>query len=698
MTRVVLRSCEIVVLLWFTAATVFAQAQPVASKPDKELYPVSWKAFDGRDKNKDGQLSDVEFVKVHPEANQPLHQRDFKLLDLNRDGQLSFSEFRNLPGTVPFAERGRMPDPIVKLVDEQMKKFEAGLKDWDANKNGKLEAVELSDSQFFETFDDQFLISRGVQWFLTKPTRAHWLDRDNDGALNKDEVRMALDVSFGIRSWEGTLIHKETGMIAQAAQYRWMDINRDSRISKDEHKQRGYDRDLTETRFKQIDSNNDGQFSFEEWTASEFKLVDPLRYFRDRDPNFDGRIDREELAKFTPAWQAPVGAHIFPGFDLDRDGGLSWEEFAATPLVNQVYQWHTAFKETDGNGKLSPEEFVYEAQERHPLMAGLLAEYFRRYDVNKDGALDHDEFEFTTPEAPKSRIYRMNVDGSDLELLADIGFVGSNSMGSPDLSTDGKILAFDATPAVGVENAFHLSHIITMPLEGPNKGQMTDLGFGNCPDWSHDGQRLTFFTNAGNPAKDPHGSWVANADGSNRKLIAPNMWNPRFSPDDKLILCADRFRGAKQLFLYDVETKDVQQVLATRTVLGVPEFEPNGVRIALTVLEDGQRKLCLIDLTKPAQEPVELFQLGPITDTLTTFTDSSRPQWSADGKELIFTARTEKAGIHRIMIDSKDPPFSFGPPTMPTDACGVPTPDHKKIIFTSSRPLKEFPNVKKFVE
>lgn len=684
-------------LLWSLGPSPsFVLAQAPNAKPDKELYPVSWKTFEARDKNKDGQLGEDEFVTTQPADKQPLFRRDFKLLDLNEDKQLSFTEFRNLPGTVPFAERGRMPDPIVKLVDEQMQKFEAGLKDWDTDKSGKLEANELVQSAFFETFDDQLLVSRGPQLFLTRPTQAHWIDRDGDAGLSKDEVRFALEVSFGIRSWDGILIHRETGLISQSASFRWMDTNRDGRVSPEEHKLRGYDGDLTETRFKQIDTDKNGELSFEEWTSSEFKLVDPLRYFRDRDTNLDGRIDKEELVKTTPAWQAPVGAHIFPGFDLDQDGSLSWQEFAATPLVNQVYQWHTAIKETDGNGKLSPAEFVFESQERHPLMGGLLAEYFRRYYTNKDGALDHDEFEFTTPEAPKSRIYRMNIDGSELELLADIGFVGSNSMGSPDLSPDGKMLAFDATPAVGVDNVFSLSHIVTMPLEGPDKGRMKDLGFGNCPDWSHDGKQLAFFVNSGNPAKDQHGAWISNADGTDRRLIAANMWNPKFSPDDKLILCADRFRGAKQLFLYDVQTKDVMQVLAGHTILGVPEFDPSGARIAVTVLEDKQRKMCLIDLTNQSQQPAELFKLGPITDTLSTFTDSSRPQWSPDGKELIFTGRTEKAGIHRILLDKQDQPFSFGPPILPTDACGVPTPDHKQIIFTSSRPLKDFPNLKKF--
>src|SRR5262249_26777084 len=90
-------------------------------------------------------------------------------------------------------------------------------------------------------------------------------------------------------------------------------------------------------------------------------------------------------------------------------------------------------------------------------------------DVDESGVLEHEEWLFHTPQAPQSRLFIMNADGTNLELLADVGLFDASYLGSPDWSPDGKTLVFDATPSQGLASDFSRSLIVTLVLDGPDK-------------------------------------------------------------------------------------------------------------------------------------------------------------------------------------------------------------------------------------
>ncbi len=98
-------------------------------------------------------------------------------------------------------------------------------------------------------------------------------------------------------------------------------------------------------------------------------------------------------------------------------------------------------------------------------------------------ALDHEE-PFHTPEAPKSRLFVANADGTQVELLADVGLFDATSHGSPEWSHDGKTIAFDATPAAGIRCDFSRTVFAAIAMSGIDKGKISNHGFGNCPDLS----------------------------------------------------------------------------------------------------------------------------------------------------------------------------------------------------------------------
>jgi hypothetical protein len=136
--------------------------------------------------------------------------------------------------------------------------------------------------------------------------------------------------------------------------------------------------------------------SFAEFSTLQYRWIDPVADFMRIDTNLDGRIDRSELFDGSPEWQLAVARHLFPGFDLDRDGFLSLDEYQRLPCVNLLARWFEARRDSNNDGKLSRGDFRWS---KGPALAGLEAEYFRCFDLNQDEVLDLTEFDFQTAAA-----------------------------------------------------------------------------------------------------------------------------------------------------------------------------------------------------------------------------------------------------------------------------------------------------------
>src|SRR5262245_24452144 len=390
-------------VLFFMAAVVMIVADASAAAADDPLsearQPVAdrFKSLDG---NQDQKLSPDEFAAAGDEAARPRLARDFQVFDLDHDGCLTYDEFLNVPGLVPAPLRGRLPDPLVALVNRALAKIDAAWKGWDGNGDGELSAGEFRGS--------------GLPRLVAGLESASFDDwnRDKRVGISRDDCRMLLEVAFGVRRLTGEPLRYDSGIVVNGMLFLQFDLNRDDRLELAEILKMGFDGDQAEARFGIADADHDGGISFAEWTKFQLRWTDPVADFLRIDADLDGRIDRGEYVKAAVHWQKELAWNVFPGFDQDRDGFLSLAEFRLTMLANLVVRWYEPRTDADGDGLLTLADFRWEPGLG---LAALYDEYFRMLDLNLDGRLDQDEFSFHTIRRDPKRIFRKfdtDADGS----------------------------------------------------------------------------------------------------------------------------------------------------------------------------------------------------------------------------------------------------------------------------------------------
>ncbi|HEY2252719.1 MAG TPA: EF-hand domain-containing protein [Planctomycetaceae bacterium] len=596
--RSLVNSCCVVFLLTVTANLIRADELEANRKPSPlKADAEARRAFQARDTSGDGKLSEQEFVLAASAADRPLVKRDFRLLDFDHDGFMTLEEFRNVPYLVPAEERGQMPDPLARLVETH---FQQSARVWvqsDANNDDLLDRNEFNEAKA-----DLLRLPVAPPRFWVVNTL---IDRDGDGCASRDEWKWFLEAWYGVRRPNGELLRTPSGLTVNWLLFRTLDRNYDGRADHDEYVKFGLNDDVYEKRFQETNTNHDGAPSYAEWAASAHWRIDLFRQVRMLDTNLDARIDRDELLKNIADWQKSIAVRMFPAFDTDRDGFLSLEEFALTPLHNQFQEWNAIRTDRDGDGRLDFTDFQFDAG---PSQMGLTAEYFKLLDTNLNGALDPADWSFQIIEPPKSRLFAMNADGSDVELLADAGLFDATYLGSPDWSPDGTTVVFDATPPRGTNSDFSKSLIVSLSLAGPAKGESKRLGYGNCPDWSPD----------------------------------------------------------------------------------VPDWEPGGNSLCVSLQLGNQRALCLIDITGDQDSIIELWK-----SDLHGIHDNSRPNCSQDGREIIFADNSSgKSVLKRVVTTGDEEPVVVASQLSHIDVNAVWSPDRKRIIFCSTQPLAEIPGLK----
>jgi hypothetical protein len=99
---------------------------------------------------------------------------------------------------------------------------------------------------------------------------------------------------------------------------------------------------------------------------------------------------------------------------------------------------------------------------------------------------------------------------------------GFNFCGSPSWSSDGSRLIFDVAPG----GEFPQGRLVMFA-----PGGLKDLGSGNCPSFSPDGQQIAFLLNA--PGES--GIWTMRADGTERCRLG-EYGRPKWSPDGRRMM------------------------------------------------------------------------------------------------------------------------------------------------------------------
>jgi TolB protein len=238
-------------------------------------------------------------------------------------------------------------------------------------------------------------------------------------------------------------------------------------------------------------------------------------------------------------------------------------------------------------------------------------------------------------EAGFRALYTVDRDGLKAEYL--VAAPGMISSATPEWSHDGKMVAFDAVTEIDdVTN----SQLFVYAIEGPFKGPVRALGYGNTPSWSPDDRQIAFMLNGGNPLAATAGVWLMDADGSNRRWLCEGFY-PRWSPDGKRLCCHAWLEdGTASLFVVDVAT-GVRRALFPPGGWELQNYggtwSPDGNQIVFVGAWRGKDHLATVDV-------------GANTiHVLYTNEDRARelfgpPAWSPDGRQIIFGIQQKGGG------------------------------------------------------
>ncbi len=270
-----------------------------------------------------------------------------------------------------------------------------------------------------------------------------------------------------------------------------------------------------------------------------------------------------------------------------------------------------------------------------------------------------------------TNLYAMNVDGTDVRLLAEPRpeYI---QLGSFEWSADGRKLIGDMSKG-GVET----SRIVVMNSEGRS---IKDLGPGCMPSFSPDNKEIVF-------SQPSTGIMRMKADGSERKLIDANGWGAQWSPDGLCIA----FALGNNVVLLDTKTNKRRQLLTTEqsaqfsyvywnigwsqngnaiafkarkrdatgfvvavadadsaTGFGVVYDGPDHINEEFTMSPDGRQ--VLISLKRPTVTTAKLFLVNRdapgdlrLLPGQPESWDVPGGDWSPDGKTIAFSATTPPA-------------------------------------------------------
>ena len=161
-------------------------------------------------------------------------------------------------------------------------------------------------------------------------------------------------------------------------------------------------------------------------------------------------------------------------------------------------------------------------------------------------------------------LFVVDVASGKVTQLTDLDQIGSHLWYmSPSFRPDGRSVLFTSPlgqcescdPSTGRGDR-QVWHLWSVPASGGDPTiVMRDAGFG---EYSPDG-RLIAFTQISAPGGEFGDLWIANADGSDRRRLAPGeLVFPRWSPDGTRIAYADV--GAEKTFVVDVETGETTEI------------------------------------------------------------------------------------------------------------------------------------------
>jgi Tol biopolymer transport system component len=294
-----------------------------------------------------------------------------------------------------------------------------------------------------------------------------------------------------------------------------------------------------------------------------------------------------------------------------------------------------------------------------------------------------------------SRLSLMRPDGSDLTLLTDT--VAGYPFGA--WSPDGSRVAF-------LSGSFGEGALLVINADGSGEAHVTDIQ-ARAPDWSPDGTRLVFEAVDG-------GIYSVGADGSGLTELTLNGSGPRWSPDGSRITFFSNDTGNFDVYVMSSSGAGRERLTSDPADDVSPAWSPDGTRIAFVSERDGNADLYVVDpddsherrLTT-SSAPDEAFAWAPGGDRIAyvsyrhgaepenigigdaeVFVVDARtgetrnlsrnpawdgdPDWSPDGRRIVFTRRTDHAEIYVMRADGSGQRMLAGfPGDAVNDCCAL---------------------------
>ncbi len=234
----------------------------------------------------------------------------------------------------------------------------------------------------------------------------------------------------------------------------------------------------------------------------------------------------------------------------------------------------------------------------------------------------------------------MNADGSAMRRLT----TGDNRRHYyPSLAPDGQHVLYSSFREQNVYEIYSLD------LTNGRVEQLTDhLGVLTAPEVSPDGASITFVR--GNPFSGDTRIMVMDRDGRNaRDIPQASGWDPTWSPDGDQILFASSTENAVQLFVVDLNGKNLKQVSNLPAIRGRSDWSSDGRFIVTYSGTAWHREVYIMNA-----DGSKALQLTPEGG------NSQGPSISPDSKWVAFTAYFDNYGddhgceIYIIRIDGTD--------------------------------------------
>lgn len=356
------------------------------------------------DSNSDERITQDEVRATGDKKYAEKRAQRFLMSDFDESGDLNRHEFAAYLNH----EFAVVPDPVVEIFEQE----KPGIVEWfetlDTDGNDAVSTAERDQSE-----------------------RTHWLsdfifdaDLNQDESLSREELLSGAAWAFGIQTLDGVVLRPSHGQIFNYRTYMCdPDQNNDGMLSIQEARNRfSHNKGLSEQDVDELIQklNIDGnqQLTITE-LMSDF-MTSPLNDFQRYDSSFDGKISAEELVANTNRWLKPYVPRAFPAYDLDRDQSLSLHEFRLSPFANSGLRWTNRPVDRNGDAKLDLQEFHPDKSLR---FLGVSRIFFTALDLNNDGFLDLDEYDFKVDASvipAEEFVARTDADGDGIVSAAEL--------------------------------------------------------------------------------------------------------------------------------------------------------------------------------------------------------------------------------------------------------------------------------------